>query len=125
MPLGQQADLADYFIDKYEVSNEEYRAFVATAAIAVASWRGSPIAAACRGRADGPARSFRRTRPISGDGCELARGGGVLRRARQASAHGVRMGEAARNGATAPGEGVMMPWGYVRPAMRPCCAPTS
>src|SRR5882762_9104657 len=30
MPLGQETDLADFLLDNYEVSNEQYRAFVAS-----------------------------------------------------------------------------------------------
>jgi len=116
MPLGQQADLADYFIDKYEVSNEEYRAFVASGGYR----RGELAGFADRSGMPGPRGWTGQEFPAGRDRYPVT---GVSWRegAAYCAAHGRRLPtvfeweKAARNGATAPGEGVMMPWGYVRP----------
>jgi len=116
MPLGQETMLADYFIDKYEVSNEQYRAFVASG-----GYRRTELARFVdRSGMPGP-------RGWTGQEYPAGRGRYPVTDVswREASAHCAAHGKhlptvfewekAARNGATAPGEGVMMPWGYVRP----------
>jgi formylglycine-generating enzyme required for sulfatase activity/tRNA A-37 threonylcarbamoyl transferase component Bud32 len=116
MPLGIEAGLDDYFIDRYEVSNEQYRAFVAA---------GGYHAPALQRFTDQSGMA----EPRGWSGQEYAQGQGRhpvsdvswLEAAAYCAAAGKRLPtvfeweKAARNGVTVPGEGVMMPWGYVRP----------
>lgn len=112
MPLGVTAKLDDYFLDAFEVSNEQYRAYVA---------RGS-YPAGFRDRTGMPG-------PRSWTGQEFPQDRGRYPVAdvswTEASAYCAAQGKrlptifewekAARNGLAATGEGVSMPWGYSRP----------
>src|SRR6267143_396215 len=115
MPLGLEARLDDYWIDTYEVSNERYQAFVAGGGYRRAELQ------RFTDRSGMPS-------PRSWTGQEYPQGRGRypvtdvswLEAAAYCAAGGKRLPtvfeweKAARNGATAPGEGQMMPWGYVR-----------
>ncbi|MGH7521077.1 MAG: protein kinase domain-containing protein [Gemmatimonadales bacterium] len=112
MPLAVTANLADYFIDAYEVSNEPYRAFVARA--------GYPTGFRDRTGMPGP-------RGWTGQAYPQDRGRYPVadvswtEAAAYCAAQGKRLPtifeweKAARNGLAATGEGVSMPWGYTRP----------
>jgi len=116
MPLGLEARLDDYFIDKYEVNNEQYRAFVA------AGGYRPPALLRFTDRSGMPG-------PRGWTGQEYPQGRGPhpvtdvswLEAAAYCAAAGKRLPtvfeweKAARNGLVTPGEGVMMPWGYVQP----------
>jgi len=116
MPLGQQTDLADFLLDKYEVSNEQYRTFVASG-----GYR-RPELARFADRSGMPApRGWTGQEYPAGRGRYPVTDASWREAGAYCAAHGKRLPtvfeweKAARNGATAPGEGVMMPWGYVRP----------
>ena len=116
MPLGLSAQLDDYFIDKYEVSNEQYKKFVAAGGYR----RGELARFADRSGMSGP-RSWTGQEYPPGRGGYPVTDVSWLEAAAYCAAAGRHLPtvfeweKAARNGATAPGEGVMMPWGYVRP----------
>jgi len=112
MPLGVKAKLDDYFIDAYEVSNEQYRTLVTRA--------GYPKGFMDRTGMPGPrgwtGQEFPQDRgryPVTGVSWT------------EASAYCASVGKrlptifewekAARNGLAATGEGLSMPWGYSRP----------
>ena len=116
MPLGLEAPLADYFIDKYEISNEQYRAFVSGGGYQRAGLErfqdksGMP---GPRGWTGGNYPGDRARHPVTQVSWH------------EASAYCASVGKrlptvfewekAARNGLAATGDGVMMPWGHVRP----------
>jgi formylglycine-generating enzyme required for sulfatase activity len=116
VPLGLSARLDDYFMDQYEVSNEQYKAFVAGGAYNRAELRRFSD----RSGMPGP-RSWTGQEYPQGRGRHPVTDVSWLEAAGYCAAAGKRLPtvfeweKAARNGLTAPGEGVMMPWGYVRP----------
>ncbi len=117
MPIGLEAQLDDYFIDKYEVSNERYKAFVAadgyrrpehrlrltdrTGMPGPRSWAGQEYPVG-RGR-----------HPVTDVTWEEA--AAYCAFVRKTLPTIFQWEKAARNGLTASGEGVMMPWGYTGP----------
>ena len=112
MPVGVTARLDDYFIDRYEVSNAQYRAFVA---------KGSyPSGFRDRTGMPGPRSWSAQEYPRERDNYPVTDVSWT-----EASAFCASVGKrlptifewekAARNGLAATSEGVMMPWGYVRP----------
>jgi formylglycine-generating enzyme required for sulfatase activity/tRNA A-37 threonylcarbamoyl transferase component Bud32 len=114
MPAGIKATLDDYFIDTYEVSNDQYRAFVARAG------GGYPKGFTDRAGMAGPrgwtGQEYPRERaryPVTDVSWVEADG--------YCAAQGKRLPtifeweKASRNGQVATGEGVSMPWGYSRP----------
>ncbi len=116
MPLGLKADLDDYFIDRYEVSNEQYKAFVAGG-----GYRQAGLARfADRSGMAGP-RSWSGQEYPPGRERYPVTDVSWLEASAYCAAQGRRLPtvfeweKAARNGLAATGEGVMMPWGYVRP----------
>lgn len=115
MPLGLETELDDYFIDKYEVSNADYRAFVAGG-----GYRGDLARFHDRTGMPGP-RGWRGQEYPAGRDRHPVTDVSWHEAAAFCAAQGKRLPtvfeweKAARNGLTAPGEGVMMPWGYVRP----------
>jgi len=119
MPLGQETPLTDYFIEQVRgeqravprLRRERRLSPAELARFADRSGMPGPRGWTRPGISGWP-------RSLPGHRCELARATAYCARTAN-TAHGVRVGEGARNGATAPGEGVMMPWGYVRPATRP------
>ena len=115
MPLGLEARLDDYFIDKYEVSNEQYRAFVAAGGYRAPSLQRFTD----RSGMSGP-RGWTGQEYPQGQARYPVTDVSWTEAAAYCAAAGKRLPtvfeweKAARNGSTAPGEGVMMPWGYVR-----------
>ena len=116
MPLGVTTTLSDYFIDKYEVSNEQYRAFLASGGYPraeLARFEDKSGMPGPRGWTGQEYPAGRDRYPVTDVSWKEA--------VAYCAAHGKRLPtvfeweKTARNGATAPGEGVMMPWGYVRP----------
>jgi formylglycine-generating enzyme required for sulfatase activity/tRNA A-37 threonylcarbamoyl transferase component Bud32/pimeloyl-ACP methyl ester carboxylesterase len=110
MPAGLVVELDDFLIDKYEVSNDDYRAFVA---------RGSyPAGFHDRTGMPGPRDWTAQVYPSGRDRYPVTDVSWVEATA-YCAAHGKRLPtafeweKAARNGITARGDGVMMPWGYV------------
>jgi len=126
MPAGLEARLDDYFIDRYEVSNEQYKAFVTAGGYGRPEYW--PVALGAP-----PARRFTdRTgmpgpRAWAGADYPPALGRYPVTNVSwyEAAAYCAFLGKslptafqwekAARNGITARSEGVMMPWGYVGP----------
>jgi formylglycine-generating enzyme required for sulfatase activity/pimeloyl-ACP methyl ester carboxylesterase len=124
LPLGLEARLDDYFIDRYEVSNEAYKQFIGAGGYQRAEYWPD------RRRPDG--KFVDRTGmagPRSWLGQEYPAGRGRYpvtdvswdEAAAFCAFSGKRLPtifqweKAARNGLTATGEGVIMPWGYVAP----------
>ena len=116
MPLGLEARLDDYFIDKYEVSNEQYRAFVAAGGYRSSALQRFTDRSGMAGPRDWTGQEY-----PQGRGRYPVTDVSWLEASAYCAAAGKRLPtvfeweKAARNGVTAPGEGVMMPWGYVRP----------
>jgi formylglycine-generating enzyme required for sulfatase activity/tRNA A-37 threonylcarbamoyl transferase component Bud32/pimeloyl-ACP methyl ester carboxylesterase len=116
MPLGLEARLDDYFIDTYEVSNEQYKAFVASGGYRrpelarFADRSGMPGPRGWSGQEYPPGRARYPVTDVS-----------WLEASAYCAAAGKRLPtvfeweKAARNGLAATTEGVMMPWGYVGP----------
>ena len=116
MPLNLAAQLDDYFIDRYEVSNERYRTFVAGGgyrAAELARFRdrsGMPAPRGWSGQEYPPDRGRYPVTDVS-----------WMEANAYCAAQGKRLPtifeweKAARNGLTATREGVMMPWGYMGP----------
>ena len=116
MPLGLEARLDDFWIDKYEVSNEQYQAFVTGGGYRRAELQGFADRSGMPGPRGWTGQEYpqgRRRYPVTDVSWVEA--------AAYCAARGKRLPtvfeweKAARNGATAPGEGQMMPWGYGRP----------
>jgi formylglycine-generating enzyme required for sulfatase activity len=117
MPLGLETQLDDYVIDKYEVSNDQYREFVASGGYA----RASPELRRMTDRSGMPGpRSWTGQEGPAGRGRHPVTDVSWIEASAYCAARGKRLPtvfeweKAARAGVTAPGEGVMMPWGYVR-----------
>ena len=112
MPLGVKATLDDYFVDAYEVSNEQYRTFATRA--------GYPKGFVDRTGMPGPRGWTGQEYPH--DRARYAVTGVSWTEASAfCAAQGKRLPtileweKAARNGLVATGEGLSMPWGYSRP----------
>ena len=112
MPLGVKATLDEYLIDAYEVSNEQYRAFV----VRTGYPKGFVDLTGMPGPRGWTAQEFPQDRgryPVTGVSWT------------EASAYCASLGKrlptifewekTARNGLAATGEGLSMPWGYSRP----------
>lgn len=119
MPTGLDARLDDYFIDKYEVSNEQYKAFVTAggygrlarpAAIRLTDRTGMP---GPRGWAGQEYPSGHGRYPVTGVTWDEA--AAYCTFVLKTLPTVFQWEKAARNGLTATSEGVMMPWGYVAP----------
>jgi eukaryotic-like serine/threonine-protein kinase len=116
MPLNLAAQLEDYLIDRHEVSNTQYQAFVAAGgyrATALARFKdrsGMPAPRGWSGQEYPPDRGRYPVTDVS-----------WMEANAYCAAQGKRLPtifeweKAARNGLTATREGVMMPWGYVGP----------
>jgi formylglycine-generating enzyme required for sulfatase activity/tRNA A-37 threonylcarbamoyl transferase component Bud32 len=115
IPLGLEARLDDFFLDKYEVSNEQYRAFVAAGGYRPAALRRFTDKSGMAGPRGWTGQDY-----PQGQGRYPVTDVSWLEASAYCAAAGKRLPtvfeweKAARNGLTAPGEGVMMPWGYVR-----------
>jgi eukaryotic-like serine/threonine-protein kinase len=113
MPLGQTAQLADFFIDQYEVSNQDYQAFVSSG-----GYRGALARFVDRSGMAGP-RAWTGQQYPPGLARHPVSGVSWREAAAYCAALGKRLPtlfeweKAARNGVTAIGEGVLMPWGYM------------
>jgi len=116
MPLGLEARLDDFWIDKYEVSNEQYQTFVTGGGYRRAELQGFADRSGMPGPRGWTGQEYpqgRRRYPVTDVSWVEA--------AAYCAARGKGLPtvfeweKAARNGATAPGEGQMMPWGYGRP----------
>ena len=116
MPLGVTATLDDYFIDGYEVSNEQYKAFVSSGGYHggnLASFVDKSGMAGPRGWTGQEYPQERGRYPVTDVSWTEA--------VAYCAAQGKRLPtvfeweKAARNGQIATGEGVSMPWGYSRP----------
>jgi hypothetical protein len=116
MPLAQQTTLDDYFIDRYEVSNADYRRFVASGAYARAGLGRFVDRTGMAGPRSWSGQEFPTGRdryPVTDVSWREA--------AAYCAAQGKRLPtvfeweKAARNGQAATGDGMMMPWGYTRP----------
>jgi formylglycine-generating enzyme required for sulfatase activity/tRNA A-37 threonylcarbamoyl transferase component Bud32 len=115
LPGHLDANLADFFIDRYEVSNDDYRAFIAAGGYrgTLARFVDRTGMAAPRGWTGGVYPADRGRYPVVGVSW--------LEASAYCAAQGKRLPtifeweKAARNGLTATAEGVMMPWGYVGP----------
>ena len=112
VPPAIKANLDDYFIDTYEVSNEQYRAFVARGSYP----KGFTDRAGMAGPRSWTGQEYPRDRaryPVTDVSWVEANA--------YCAAQGKRLPtifeweKAARNGQVATGEGVSMPWGYSRP----------
>ena len=126
MPAGLEARLDDYFIDRYEVSNEQYKAFVTAGGYRRPEyWRvalGAPPARRFTDRTGMPGpRAWagadyppeRAPYPVTNvSWYEAAAYCAFVGKALPTA---FQWEKAARNGITARSEGVMMPWGYVGP----------
>ena len=116
MPLNQKAQLDDYFLDMFEVSNEQYRAF-----LAAGGYRQNGLTGfSDRSGMAGP-RGWTGQEYPQGLGRHPVTGVSWHEAAAYCATHGKRLPtvfeweKAARNGFTSVGEGVSLPWGYVRP----------
>ncbi|MGH7548140.1 MAG: SUMF1/EgtB/PvdO family nonheme iron enzyme, partial [Gemmatimonadales bacterium] len=122
MPARLDAPLDDYFIDRYEVSNEQYKAFVTAGGYQRPEYWRARLATAPAGRLadrtgmpgprgwagqDYPAGRGRY--PVTDVSWDEA--AAYCAFARKSLPTVFQWEKAARNGLTASGEGVMMPWG--------------
>ena len=116
LPSSLRRTLADYYIDRHEVSNAQYRAFVASGAYrqpALARFTDRSGMAGPRGWRGQDFAPNEERLPVTGVSW--------IEAAAYCAAQGKRLPtifeweKAARNGRTARSEGVMMPWGYVGP----------
>jgi tRNA A-37 threonylcarbamoyl transferase component Bud32 len=123
LPLGLSTDLADYFLDRFEVSNEQFAEFVRAGGYANASWwpAGSPKTFADRTGLPAP-RDWVSKEPPAGEGRHPVVGVSWYEAAAFCRSRGKRLPtlyeweKAARNG-IASVVGVVMPWGYVSAAI--------
>ena len=116
VPAHLSASLEAYFIDRYEVSNDQYRTFVAGGGYR----RGGLAGFTDRSGMPGP-RGWSGQENPPDQGRYPVTGVSWTEASAYCAAQGKRLPtifeweKAARNGLTAVGEGLMMPWGYMGP----------
>jgi eukaryotic-like serine/threonine-protein kinase len=134
LPRGLKAQLDDYFIDRYEVSNADYRAFVTAGGYTNPAFWPHPIVAdgdtlsfdeamkrfVDRTGLPGP-RDWTAQEPPHGQDDDPVSGVSWYEAEAYCAFRGKRLPsvfqweKAARNGRVTHGEGVVMPWGYASP----------
>ena len=116
MPINLTTQLDDYFIDRYEVSNDQYQAFVTSGGYSHANlsrFRDRTGMAGPRGWSGQEYPQNQGRYPVTGVSWLEASAYCTALQKRLPTIF--EWEKAARNGLTATAEGVMMPWGYVGP----------
>jgi len=116
LPPGIKTTLDDFFLDTYEVSNEQYKAFVSSG-----GYRGAALARYVDKSGMAGPRSWTGQEYPQGRGRYPVTDVNWTEASAYCAAQGKRLPtifeweKASRNGQVATGEGVSMPWGYSRP----------